>query len=565
MSARQLALALALSALTACAHAPAWQRTPHDARFSRAPQPKLHSKPTFVAVSESWTALDYVAAGPISRGLSPGSWVDAALGPRPALDVNHFGEVLDSPWFENRLARRDMSPEEIARGPNRAEGPADGPLLVLGGKAEGATPGLMIEDTRGDRYLIKFDPPAFPELASGAELVATKVLHAAGYHVPENYVMRFELDRLVLSPTAQTGGAFGETIPLTERMVRDLIALVNPYPDGTVRALFSKIIDGAAIGPFSYRGTRADDPNDRLPHERRRSLRGLRLFSAWLNNVDTRDANSLDVFIEADEAGVGYVKHYLLDFGDALGSDGTKPKYPGQGYEGLVDWPLIGQSFFTAGLWYRYWLPVQRAPLRAVGIFEGQVFDPERWQPALPNPAFDDADALDEYWAASIIARFDVEDLIAIVRSARYSNPAAQAWILRVLLQRQYAILADAFDRVLPLDDPRVEGFTVRFEDLAVRAALLTSGQAGYRWRLEWHHAGERFPIAEGENHVPHADLSAAFERLADEDSGALERYPFFTVTMTRPLPAEGLPGVQLHLRYLPEGLIAVGLEREAR
>ena len=44
----------------------------------------------------------------------------------------------------------------------------------------------------------------------------------------------------------------------------------------------------AAISPLQYFGTRPEDPNDLHPHEHRRELRGLRVFSAWLNHDDSR-------------------------------------------------------------------------------------------------------------------------------------------------------------------------------------------------------------------------------------------------------------------------------------
>jgi hypothetical protein len=59
-------------------------------------------------------------------------------------------------------------------------------------------------------------------------------------------------------------------------------------PDGTYRALASKLLPGKPVGPFQYFGTRPDDPNDIFPHENRRELRGLRVFAAWLNHDDSR-------------------------------------------------------------------------------------------------------------------------------------------------------------------------------------------------------------------------------------------------------------------------------------
>ena len=45
----------------------------------------------------------------------------------PALNVNTLDEVPDSSWFTNRLGRRDMTIDEVLRGPNQVDGPAPGP------------------------------------------------------------------------------------------------------------------------------------------------------------------------------------------------------------------------------------------------------------------------------------------------------------------------------------------------------------------------------------------------------------------------------------------------------
>lgn len=556
---------VALLGATACA-TPSWQQAPHDVRFQRVAATTPHPRPTPTAVSEWWTTLSYTTATPLAQALNPGDWIKRALRGPPALDINHFGEVLDSSWYQNRISRRPLSPAQLANGPNKTQGPAPGPLVVLGGKLQGATPGLRVQDSLGARYLIKFDPAAYPELASGAELIATKVLWAAGYHVPENYVLRFDLNRLILREGAPSPPQ-GKEGALTQQGLRDLIAHVNPYPDGTIRALFSRIIEGEPIGPFSYQGRRQDDPNDRVEHQRRRSLRGLWLLSAWLNNVDTRDANTFDVFLpDPKRPEQGQVKHYLLDFGDALGSAGTQPKYIGEGYEGRLDWPQMLHSLFTAGLWYRRWLPVQRSPYRAVGVFESQVFEPAGWRPSIPNPAFEASDPLDTYWAAALIARFDVDDLVAIVKEAQYSDPGAEAWILRVLLQRQYSILSWAFERVLPLDDAQVQGaYTVQLSDLAVRAGLLGADQVGYSWQLTWHSKDGPVPVGSGQDYTPAFNLEPSLRSLSERAGEALTEAPFLSLKLERALPSPDMPAMQVHLRLLPEGLLMVGIERDVR
>ncbi len=525
-----------------------------DARFQKVPAPKLHKKPLPRESTGAWHALQQTTFRPLAESLNPGYWILQATGGHPALDVNDFEEVIDSAWFENRLTRRDLRPQDFARGPNQTP-PAPGRLAVLGGKTEGATPGLLVQDTAGQRFLIKFDPPAYPELSSGAEIISARVLWAAGYNVPENYVLTFDLSRLQLEEGATTAGRFGKEVPLTQKKLQNLIALVNPFPDGKVRALFSKLIPGEGVGPFDYRGSRHDDPNDRIPHERRRSLRGLGLISAWINNVDTREANTFDAFIESpDNPGLGYLQHYLLDFGDALGSAGTKPKYLGLGYEGLIDWPIIGRSLASFGIWYRRWLPLKRSSFRSVGVFESQVFNPKAWRPALPNPAFEAAEPLDRYWAASVIARFDVDDLLAIIEQAEYSDPRAAAWVLRVMLQRQLKILEWSFSEVLPLDRLRITDHLVRMEDLAVRAGLYAADEAGYQYEIQ----SDGQLVAQGENYVPEVDLSSLFSKAVATD---LEQD--VTIIWRRVFPTEHPSSLKVKLRLGPKGIVPIGLSRE--
>ena len=58
-----------------------------------------------------------------------------------------------------------------------------------------------------------------------------------------------------------------------------------------------------------------------MPHEDRRELRGYGVFAAWLNHVDAKAINSLDMLVT--ENGRSFVRHNLIDFGSALGSGGV--------------------------------------------------------------------------------------------------------------------------------------------------------------------------------------------------------------------------------------------------
>ncbi|HXV61309.1 MAG TPA: hypothetical protein VEK15_11485, partial [Vicinamibacteria bacterium] len=97
----------------------------------------------------------------------------------PAGGVNTLGEVMDGPWYENRHPRHRMTEEELRRGPGEDRPPATvGPWRVLTVKKFGFRPGILIADATDQMYLLRFDPPGWPELATGADVVSSKIFHA---------------------------------------------------------------------------------------------------------------------------------------------------------------------------------------------------------------------------------------------------------------------------------------------------------------------------------------------------------------------------------------------------
>jgi len=102
--------------------------------------------------------------------------------------------VPDSSWFTNRIGKGNLSVEDLKRGPRTNSGPdMSGPWVVIKGKISGIAPGFVINDARGDIYFVKFNSPGYRGLTSGAEIISTLILHAAGYNVPENHVMNVPL------------------------------------------------------------------------------------------------------------------------------------------------------------------------------------------------------------------------------------------------------------------------------------------------------------------------------------------------------------------------------------
>ncbi|MBL4632845.1 MAG: hypothetical protein JKY56_03180, partial [Kofleriaceae bacterium] len=92
--------------------------------------------------------------------------------PRRAQGVNSLDEVPDSTWFINRLGVREMTVQEVRLGPSRDDSPeAHVPWMVRSTKVGGASIGFIIKDQRGIKYILKFDPPSFPEVETGADII----------------------------------------------------------------------------------------------------------------------------------------------------------------------------------------------------------------------------------------------------------------------------------------------------------------------------------------------------------------------------------------------------------
>ena len=395
-------------------------------------------------------------------------------------NANSIGDVPDGNWFVNRIGTTSLSAADLARGPNRLQEPLNGPWTVVAGKTDGVTPGLRLKDRVGHVFYVKFDPPRFPELASAAEVIATKLLWAAGYWVPENYVVRLWRADLTLAADATFKGPDGVPRPITSRDLDRLLARAARSSDGSYRALASLRVPGQPLGPFSYTGVRPDDPNDVVPHECRRELRGLRVFAAWLNHVDTKPGNSLDALVPAGSIKV--VRHFLIDFGSTLGSAGTRPKDWRDGFEYAADGRTAALALATFGFHTPPWLRATFPSLPSVGRIESRYFQPDAWKPTLPNPAFQRADGDDAFWAARKVMAFSDGLIRAAVGSAEYWDPAAARYLADVLIARRDAIGREWLADANPVASPRMttDG-RLAFDDAA--AAVMSDWP---EYRIGW-------------------------------------------------------------------------------
>jgi hypothetical protein len=401
--------------------------------------------------------------------------------PIPAGAVNTLGEVPDSAWYTNRHYKRRMTLEELVRGPGNQNAPAtEAPWAVQGAKTEGITPGFLIKDSKGREYLLKFDPLSNPEMATAADIISSKFFYALGYNVPENYVVYFKRSQLVVGKETKFLDRFGKVRKMTERDLSEILLNTPRTFDGRYRAIASFFLVGKWLGPFRSFGTRKDDPNDIVPHENRRDLRGYSVFCAWLDHDDSREINTLDLLVKED--GIQFIKHFLIDFGSTLGSGSTRANSPRSGNEYMFDANASAIQIASLGLFVPRWARAHYPRLPSVGRFEWQVFDPEKWVPEYRNPGFANRLPDDAFWAAKQVMAFSDDEIRAIVKAGQYSNPAAEEWVAKCLMARRDKIGKTFFAKVLPLHRFSVEGNHLVFEDLAVKHKLKPSRNYKVQW-----------------------------------------------------------------------------------
>jgi hypothetical protein len=408
--------------------------------------------------------------------------------PKEAYNVNVLDEVPDSSWFTNRNGRQPLTLEEIKRGPNQTDGPAPGPLTVIRGKTVGVSPGFWVRDQRGDIYILKFDPPQFPEMATAAEVISTKLFYAIGYHVPQNTIFRFRREQLRMDAKASTKDQFGNKRAMTEADLDEILKHVARQTDGQYRCVASKLLPGTPKGGFGFLGVREDDPNDIIPHEHRRDVRGLRVFSAWLEHNDIRVGNTLDLYVR--EGGRQFIRHYLIDFGSTLGSDTVFPNLARVGHEYQLDSGEALKALLSLGIYQPPWHARARKLLYpSIGYYSAEHFNPPKWKQNFPLVAFENMTDRDGYWAAKIVGSFTDEQIAAAVETGELSDPAAARYLTEQLSKRRDRITRYYFSRQPALDrfviSRRASGFALEFADL--RAELLQEREewpATYEYEL---------------------------------------------------------------------------------
>jgi hypothetical protein len=379
-------------------------------------------------------------------------------GRRRAGNVNTIDEVPDSSWFTNRSGHRPLTPEEIAIGPNTSAGPASGTWTVTSSKSDGVTPGFTVKDANGERWFLKFDPRGHRAMATGTEVTVTKLMWALGYNVPENHISYVRREQLVVGADAKftPPGAKARAMRLND--IDHLLEAADREADGSYRVVASRALPGKPIGRVRFVDTRPDDPNDIVPHEDRRELRGYGVFAAWLNHVDAKAINSLDTLVT--ENGRSFVRHNLIDFGSSLGSGGVEPTDYWAGDEYLVQFRGVGKQMLALGFAFPKWHTAAFYEARSIGRLpmHNAGFNPDLWKPRVPNQAFLHARADDKFWAARKLVALTTDLLRAAVRAGEFGDPASEAFLVRALAERRDAIGRAYLTAINPISDPVLDG-----------------------------------------------------------------------------------------------------------
>lgn len=411
---------------------------------------------------------------------------------KQADNINHLDEPPESSWYNYRHYYNPMTPEELAQGPNTIKPDTSGIWNIFSAKLEGANPGFFIEDAKGNRFLIKFDGPQYPELTTSAEVISTKIFYAAGYNVPEATITYFDPDQVTIGDDVTIVDQ-GKERSMTMADYRSIIADKPRSQEGNVRALASKFVDGSPVGSWAFEGTSSDDPNDRVDHEHRREIRGMRVISSWLNDTDRRDANTMSVYTAG-----GYIKHLVQDFGNTLGANGAGVHEPIYGQAYLIDPRFMALNAISFGMKINSWERVNtqaHIPYPSVGYFRADVFNPGQWVSAHPLPAYENMTLRDAFWGAKQVVSFSDEDIRAIVETGEITNTEAEAYLTEVLIKRRDKIGRYWFSRINPIDKFKVKksngDIVLSFSDLGIEGTLFKPSDTHYDYAVS---------IVDGEN-----------------------------------------------------------------
>jgi hypothetical protein len=474
-------------------------------------------------------------------------------------NINTIDEVPDSNWFTNRVGSKPITIEELVKGPVEGAPPDPSHWVLTREKTTGAHPGFTAMDAKGETWFLEFDPPYFAEGATGAVEVATKLFWGLGYNQVESFLTTFDPKKASIDPKATLRRPSGKRTAFRQDDVNAILERVHRNADGTYRVIAGRLIAGKILGNFTFDGSRTDDPNDIVPHERRRELRALRVFGAWTNLTDLKSANTLDSLVTVN--GRSIVKHYLQDVGSTFGMCNDLYEWD-LSWENFVQGDTTLRRLSSFGFALSPWQTVNYIEYPSVGKFEGDVFDPRKWRPQTTTVALLEMRDDDAFWAARRVVAFSDELIRAAVHTGQFSDPAAEKYLADVLIKRRNKIGEIYLPAINPIVDPRLDlNGRLTFSNAAVDAGV-AKPPASYRvsWSSFDNTTNESREIAETTSPTPAMQAPAGLPTTPGSfvaieisvDDGA---HPTWRTPIRTHFRREGTTWKLVGLERLPENL----------
>jgi hypothetical protein len=540
---RPLALVAAALGLFAAGVSTQTARFYDDDPISREPESQDASNAQPSPIQQLYEQVDglFVVSGHVPSG-------------KRAQNINTIDEVPDSSWFTNRIGTTTVTPEQLARGPIVGEPPDPSKWVVIREKTSGAHPGFTARDGKGETWFLEFDPPFYPEGATAAVEIATKIFWAFGYNQVESYLTTLDPKRLEFDPKATLPRPSGARTPFTRDDINQILERVARNKDGTYRVVAGRLVPGTILGNFRYSGTRPDDPNDLVPHEHRRELRALRVFGAWTNLTDWKAANTLDALVTSN--GRTVVKHYLQDVGSTFGLNNDLHEWD-LSYEHFFQGDTTRKRLFSFGFALSPWQTIEYVEYPSVGKFEGDRFDPRTWRPQIPMPAYIELRDDDAFWAARRVVAFTDDLIRAAVHTGEFSDPAAEKYLADTLIKRRDKIASVYLVAVNPIVSPRLDANNrLTFENAAV-AAGVAKGAVTYRasWALFDNATGQTRPLSETQSATTTIEAPSGLPT-------AVGSFIEVSISADNPAYPTWRAPVHTHFRRQSDGWKHVGLER---
>lgn len=363
-------------------------------------------------------------------------------------DVNALDEVPSSTWYDPEqpvLAAPDAAPVL--------------PLIALDDKPVIANEALVVRDARGRRFELLADPPEQAGLFTAAEVVGGALLRGFGLRAPRAWILALP-DAAVTSASEKAGVRLDAWL-----------AKKAATTEGGRRVSATAWTDGIDVGVTSDYSLRRDDPNDRVDHHDRRTLRATKIFAHWVGWSAFGIHSTRDTYV--GKTGEGHLLHYVIGVNRALGTLDLQPTETRDEEGGGVVWHLV-----TLGLSAPTVRAARRAPISSLGYLPADLV-PGEFDVSPPYSPFVRLTPADAYWAAKRL--MDATDVaLRAGLAAAYLQPTAARHLTEVLVGRRRLLVEYAMTLVSPVDPAATVGRSVWLRDRAIAAGVADAGDTIY-------------------------------------------------------------------------------------